>query len=60
MEAWKAKDLVSAGLYADERAVIQDASRPLGPSKAAEHEGIALGLILLKSHHQGMPCSNLN
>jgi len=29
MEAWKAKDLVSAGLYEDEKAVVQDAMRAL-------------------------------
>ena len=29
MEAWRAKDFVSAGLYDDERAVIQDAVRAL-------------------------------
>jgi len=27
MEAWKTKDLVSAGLYEDEKAVVQDAMR---------------------------------
>jgi predicted HTH domain antitoxin len=29
MEAWKTKDLVSAGLYEDEKAVVQDAMRAL-------------------------------
>jgi predicted HTH domain antitoxin len=29
MEAWKTKDFVSAGLYEDEKAVVQDAMRAL-------------------------------
>jgi predicted HTH domain antitoxin len=29
MEAWKTKDFVAAGLYEDERAVVQDAMRAL-------------------------------
>ena len=29
MEAWQTKDFVSAGLYEDERAVVQDAVRAL-------------------------------
>jgi len=29
MEAWKTKDLVSAGLYEDEKAVVKDAMRAL-------------------------------
>jgi hypothetical protein len=29
MEAWKTKDLVSAGLYEDEQAAAQDAMRAL-------------------------------
>ena len=29
MEAWKTKDFVSAGLYQDEKAVVQDAMRAL-------------------------------
>jgi len=29
MEAWKTQDFVSAGLYEDERAVVQDAMRAL-------------------------------
>ena len=33
MEAWKTEDLVAAGIYEDERAVVQDAIRALFSEK---------------------------